>query len=160
MWQKSMWLNALPLNIFRGVSYKITCIKVQMFLNITCYHHCIIIPMYDKRTMQFDLVPTTHTYCTLIQSQNTITHFLNSFITLTLRFLSFLKKFIFSQPCWSLACIYNTIWICAAVRNVQLVANPPKTRSLLNLEDIDLARVFQRLSPVAEPNSHNLPVIV
>lgn len=32
--------------------------------------------------------------------------------------------------------------------------------SLLNLEDVDLTGVFQRLSPVAEPHSHNLPVIV
>lgn len=33
-------------------------------------------------------------------------------------------------------------------------------RSLLNLEDVDLARVFQCLSPVAEPHSHHLSVIV
>lgn len=31
---------------------------------------------------------------------------------------------------------------------------------LLDLEDIDLACVFQRLSPVAEPHSYNLSVIV
>lgn len=31
---------------------------------------------------------------------------------------------------------------------------------LLNLEDIDLARVFQRLPPVAEPDSDHLSVIV
>lgn len=31
---------------------------------------------------------------------------------------------------------------------------------LLNLEGVDLARVFQRLSPVAEPHSHDFPVIV
>lgn len=31
---------------------------------------------------------------------------------------------------------------------------------LLNLEDVDLARVFQRLPPVAEPNSDHLSVIV
>lgn len=30
---------------------------------------------------------------------------------------------------------------------------------LLNLEDINLARVFQRLPPVAEPNSHHLSVV-
>lgn len=40
------------------------------------------------------------------------------------------------------------------------VAYPARMRSLLNLEDIDLARVFQSLSPVAEPHSHNLSIIV
>lgn len=51
--------------------------------------------------------------------------------------------------------------------NVQLAkttkyrwAKPPRMRSLLSLEDVDFARVFQRLSPVAEPHSHNLSVIV
>lgn len=33
-------------------------------------------------------------------------------------------------------------------------------KQLLNLEDVDLAGVFQRLSPVAEPHSHHLPVVV
>ncbi len=39
-------------------------------------------------------------------------------------------------------------------------ANPPRTRVLLNLEDVDFACVFQRLSPIAEPYSHDLSVIV
>lgn len=40
------------------------------------------------------------------------------------------------------------------------VANPPRMRELLNLEDVDFACVFQSLSPVAEPYSHDLSVIV
>lgn len=36
----------------------------------------------------------------------------------------------------------------------------PRMRSMLNLEDVDLAGVFQRLPSVAEPHSHNLSVVV
>lgn len=35
-----------------------------------------------------------------------------------------------------------------------------RTLSLLRLEHVDFARVFQRLSPVAEPHSNHFPVIV
>lgn len=36
----------------------------------------------------------------------------------------------------------------------------PRRRSPLNLEDVDFAGVFQRLPPVAEPHSNDLPVVV
>lgn len=41
-----------------------------------------------------------------------------------------------------------------------LSSKPSRNQSLLSLEDVDFAGVFQRLSPVAEPHSHHFPVIV
>lgn len=50
---------------------------------------------------------------------------------------------------------------CSICQNDKIcAANPPRNQSLLSLEDVDFAGVFQRLSPVAEPHSHHFPVIV
>lgn len=50
---------------------------------------------------------------------------------------------------------------CSTCQNDKIwAANPPRNQSLLSLEDVDFAGVFQRLSPVAEPHSHHFPVIV
>lgn len=66
--------------------------------------------------------------------------------------------------------ICDTVSICASVflnlppakkkTDKTTAANLPRMRPSLSLEDINFARVFQRLSPVAEPHSHNLPVVV
>lgn len=93
-----------------------------------------------------------------------ITRFQYSFVRLQACIsIVFSKSLIFFQPFRRLNPIYNAIYICVTVLNVQdkrWATHSPRPKSLLNLEDVDLACVFQRLSPVAEPYSHNLSVIV
>ena len=66
--------------------------------------------------------------------------------------------------------IYNAICIFSTLpplpswyRSKQLTTARPRLRKesvLLHLEDVYLAGVFQRLSPVAEPHPHHLAVVV
>lgn len=152
---------------FRGISYKTTRIKVhQMLLNITLlslyYFQCIW--QKDHAVwLSTHHAEVVYTYTALKYNYSFSVLFHNTCITFPslsqkVQNLSDLLEFsLYLQHNLNLCCCIK----CPTCQNDERsVASPPRTRSLLNLEDVDFARVFQRLSPVAEPNAHNLSVIV
>lgn len=72
-----------------------------MFLNMTCYYHCIIITVYDKKDHAVWL--STH-HTEVVYTYTAFKYNNHSFLVLfhntwiMCNFLQFLKKFIFFQP--------------------------------------------------------------